>query len=144
MYTASLMKVGAEMTQLGSVDTSNLEVAYRTISDSISGVIGELKAQDVPTYLKSFNDGFISLLTELNETMLYSVQAAALGDPVRLSAAQYRMGILMRLVAAISAESGQDLTDRQTKIQGDLKAIKTENDGLSGWVQQNIGRLAGN
>jgi hypothetical protein len=143
-YAGSLLTMGGEMNQLGNVDTSDLEGTYQTFNTVLGKAIDELKAEDVPSFLKSMNDDFITALGELNDAVLYALQAASINDPVRANSAEYRLGMLTRKIDKISGEAQQDMTDREAKLKTDLKGIKTENDGLRNWVQKNIDKLNGN
>jgi hypothetical protein len=140
-YADSLNSVGEEMGKIGELDTADLGMAYQQIHDAITVIINKLKAETVPSFLKSMNDGLISAMEEFDDAVLYMMQAAALDDPVRESASEYRLGMLLRMLSALSEESEKDFAERGKKIQGDLKNIQTENDGMKNWVQQNIGRL---
>jgi hypothetical protein len=142
IYANSLLNISTEMEQLGSTTNANdPQAAFQALSEGISSVIGKLNTQSVPSFLKDMNDSLISQLNELNDAILYAAQATSITDPVRLSAAEYRMSITMRKVTEISNTSQQDFNERMTKLKADLLAIKTENEGLKSWVQQNITKL---
>lgn len=140
-YIQSLLKMGEEMDQLSSVDTTDLEATYKAINQGITKAIEELKANEVPSFLKSMNDNMIASLNEMNDAVLYTLNAAAMNDPVRSDAAEYRMGILERKFTKISADADKDMEDRQAKLKNDLKNIQAVNKSLQKWVQDNIDKL---
>jgi hypothetical protein len=141
-YMKSLINMGAEMDKLGNVDTTDLEGTYKAISTGITQAIGELRNDDVPTFLLSMNDNMVTGLGEMNDAVLYTLNAAALTDPVRTDSAEYRLGILTRKFTKLSTDAQQDMNDRQTKLKSDVKGIKQTNDGLKNWVQLNIDKLS--
>lgn len=144
-YFRFLLGMGDSMQNLGNIDitASNYKTQFEKVSKSITDATDELKNDDVPSFLKSMNDNMIAALDEMNNTVAYSLNAAELKDPLRADAAQYRMEILSRRLDKIITEYEQDMTSREAKLNGDVKNIKTKNDGLKDWLKTNIGRLGG-
>jgi tetratricopeptide (TPR) repeat protein len=141
-YYKSIMAMSSDM-QFGNLDTSDLEGAYKAVHNAIEKAIDDLKSANVPGFLQSTNDTFVGGLGEMDDAVLYYLQAISLDDPVRMSAANYRYDILTRKFDKIGTAFDQDITGREDKLKADLLAIQGENNGLKSWVQQNIDKLNG-
>lgn len=143
-YSYALITMGTNLETLGYYDENDLEGTYQTISAALTATIDLLKGQDVPTFLKNMNDNLIDALVEMDEAVLYSLQAAYLSDPLRLDSAAYRMDILTRRFDKIIASVDQDMSDRETKLAEEIGLIQQTNSGLKNWVAQNVDKLKAN
>jgi len=140
-YTAALMQMGTNLEALDTYDENDLDATYNTISAALQASVDQLNNADVPTFLTYMNDNLTDALGEMDEAVLYMLQAAYISDPLRLNAASYRMDILMRRFDSIVANVDQDITDRQNKLMREVERIAETKDGLKTWATQNIDLL---
>ena len=140
-YSAALMQMGANLETLDYYDESDLDATYQTISAAIQASVDMLGSADVPTFLTYMNDNLTDALKQMDDAVLYMLQAAYISDPLRLNAATYRMDILMRHFDSIIANVDQDMTDRQNKLADEVEKISQTKDGLKTWAAQNIDLL---
>lgn len=140
-YTAALMQMGTSLEALDTYDENDLQATYDTINAALMAAVEQLNNADVPTFLTYMNDNLTDALGEMDEAVLYMLQAAYISDPLRLNAASYRMDILMRRFDSIVANVDQDITDRQDKLMREVERIAETKDGLKTWATQNIDLL---
>lgn len=140
-YTAALMQMGTSLEALDTYDANDLQATYDTINAALLAAVEQLNNADVPTFLTYMNDNLIDALGEMDEAVLYMLQAASISDPLRINAASYRMDILMRRFDSIVANVDQDITDRQDKLIREVERIAETKDGLKTWATQNIDLL---
>lgn len=140
-YSAALMQMGTNLESLEFYDENDLDATYQTISTAIQESVATLESIAVPTFLTYMNVNLTDALKQMDEAVLYTLQAAYLNDPLRLNAATYRMDILMRHFDGIIANVDQDMTDRQNKLTEEIVKISQTKDGLKTWASQNIDLL---
>ena len=122
-------------------DENDLDATYSKISASLQDSVDRLEQADVPTFLTYMNTNLTDALKQMDEAVLYMLQAAYISDPLRLNAASYRMDILMRRFDSIVANVDQDISDRQSKLISEVEKISQTKDGLKAWATQNIDLL---
>lgn len=140
-YYNMMLDVNNGLDKVGDVNTKDLEGTYKSYNDAITKAIDTLKNGDIPSCLKSMNDNFIAALSDMNDAVLYTLNAYSLSDPLRTASAAYRLGMLTRRVQMIGKGLQDDLIERQKKLLEDAKGIQKTNEGLKKWVQDNIDRL---
>jgi hypothetical protein len=140
-YYDLMMQMEDDMSGFSEVNVNDLEGTYKAYNAAFMKAIDTMKNGDIPSCLKSMNDSLVAALTEANDSVLYLLQAIALDDPLRMDAAEYRLGILMRRLEKVGTGLEQDLLDRQKKLVDDAKSIQKTNDGLRQWLQSNIDKL---
>lgn len=140
-YTAALIQMGTNLETLDYYDENDLDATYSTISASLQDSVDRLEQADVPTFLTYMNRNLTDALKQMDEAVLYMLQAAYISDPLRLNAASYRMDILMRRFDSIVANVDQDISDRQSKLINEVEKISQTKDGLKAWATQNIDLL---
>ena len=140
-YSSALITMGTNLESLNYYDANDLEGTYQTINNALVATVDLLKGQSVPSFLQNMNDNLIDALEQMNEAVLYTLQAVALNDPLRIDAAQYRMDILTRHFDKIIGSVDQDMSDRESKLEQEISKIQTTSNGLKDWVTQNIGQL---
>ena len=141
-YTAALLQMSLSLENMAYYDENNLDATYQTISGAIQEALECLSAADVPTFLTYVNINLADSLTQLDEAVLYTLQAAYIDDPVRIYAASYRMDILMRHFDSLVVGIDQNIVDRQNKLVAEAEQIAQIAGGLSSWLDQNISLLA--
>lgn len=140
-YERLLLQVGNDLDQLENADAADLQALFEAYNASLTKAIDDIGNANVPSFMQSANTNFAGVLGEMNDAVLYYLNAYAMDDPVRANAAEYRMGILERKIDRISAGFDQDMEEREDKLQQQLEAVKTKNDALAGWLQANIDKL---
>ena len=140
-YTAALLQMSISLENMAYYDENDLDATYQTISGAIQEALDSLSAADVPTFLTYVNINLADSLTQLDEAVLYTLQAAYIDDPVRIHAAAYRMDILMRHFDSLVAGIDQDIVGRQSKLIAEAEQIAQTADGLKAWLGQNISLL---
>ena len=140
-YIQSLLDLAEQMEAIGKVDAANPAGMYEAINKAIEKAVTKLESSEAPSFLRSMNDNMIASLNELNDAVLYSLTAEDLDDPVRRNGAAYRMGILERKFARISADADADTEERREKLKQDIATVQNVNEGLSRWVQANLDKL---
>lgn len=140
-YTAALMQMGTDLETLDYYDENDLDATYNTISAALQASVDRLENADVPTFLTYMNTNLTDALKQMDDAVLYMLQAAYISDPLRLNAASYRMDILMRHFDSIVANVDQDISDRQSKLVSEVEKISQTKDGLKAWASQNIDLL---
>jgi hypothetical protein len=140
-YTALMMTVGKNLESLSYYDEEDLAGTYETISAALTASVDQLKNSQTPSFLASMNSSLIDALTQMDDAVHYMLYAASISDPLRLNAADYRMGILLRRFDQIVLIVEQDMTDRQGKLMEEVEQIQSLNKGLQRWLNQNISKL---
>ncbi|MEA4890709.1 MAG: hypothetical protein VB070_14725 [Clostridiaceae bacterium] len=140
-YSSALITMGTNLESLNYYDANDLEGTYQTINNALVATVDLLKSQSVPSFLQNMNENLIDALEQMNEAVLYTLQAVALNDPLRIDAAQYRMDILTRHFDKIIGSVDQDMSDRESKLSQEIAKIQTTSNGLKDWVGQNVKQL---
>lgn len=140
-YSAALMQMGTNLETLDYYDENDLDATYNTISAALQASVDKLENADVPTFLTYMNKNLTDALKQMDDAVLYMLQAAYISDPLRMNAASYRMDILMRHFDSIVANVDQDISDRQSKLISEVEKISQTKDGLKTWAAQNIDLL---
>lgn len=144
-YAGVILHVIESLNDLENIQEqeSDLQVIYDAYSACIGDAVSALEAASVPSFLESFNVNFIDVFKQLDNAVYYSLSAAAIDDPVRADAGEYLMGILVRNLDRISLDWEQDLADRQDALREDALAVQKIYQGLTAWLDTNIGILGG-
>lgn len=144
VYSETLIVVGDKLTALSDVDDSDIEQMYLTYQQTLNEAVEVLESTSVPTFLESMNEELIDGLIQMDDAVYYSLSAVAMGDPVRMSSADYRLDLVVRRFDQILSGVDQDVTDRQNKLMQEIDEINRLYDGLDQWLTANITRLEQN
>jgi hypothetical protein len=142
-YAGTLLMVKESFASLSIQETDDLQAIYDAFSASIGDAIAALEAEDVPSFVESYNQDFIDILKELDDAVYDMLSAQAVDDPVRTDAAGYLVEILQRRADEIGQKGMQDMADRVRKLSTDAQAVVTTCSGLKSWVDTNIGNFDG-
>ncbi len=137
-YTAALLQVGAALAVMQETPSDDLEAYCQAVNEALSGGVGVLEALDVPSFLENTNRRLTGDLKEMNDAVLYMLEAAYYADPLQLDAAGYRMEILGRRLDATLTGIDADMTERESALTDALKKIQSDEKALSEWVDENL------
>lgn len=142
-YAGVILDVFDSVSSLSNTKETDLQKIYDAYNAKIKKAVKKLQETKAPSFLESTNQDVINALQQMDDAVLYALNAAAMDDPLRTDSAEYRIGILSRHFDSISKEWAKDLTDRQNKLREDSLAVQKTAKGLENWLDTNIAALGG-
>jgi hypothetical protein len=142
-YAGVILQVIESLNDLDNIQEYDLQAIYNAYSACIGDAITALEAASIPSFLESFNANFIDAFRQMDDAVFYSLRAVAIDDPVRADAGEYLMDIMARNLDKISLDWERDMADRQDALMEDALAVQKTYQGLTAWLDTNIGNLSG-
>ena len=140
-YSATMLEVASNLESADFFDEDDLYGTYETISTAIQTSVELLENVEVPSFLIYMNQSMTDALRQMDDAVLYLLQALYFEDPLQTSAAIYRLDILTRYFDKIGTNVAEDMADRQDKLFEEIERISWLKDGLQTWETQNIDLL---
>jgi hypothetical protein len=133
-YALMMIDLGNALTDIDVPDDSTLEEIFYTMDEGMDSALALLNDFDAPSYIEDFNNSMIIIFEGMKAADQYCLQAAQLGDSVRLDAGLYTYDVYLRDMSTYIEAFEADVENRFQKIENDLETLSNVHEDLTGWL----------
>ena len=133
-YALMMIDLGNALTDIDVPDDSTLEEIFYTMDEGMDSALALLNDFDAPSYIEDFNNSMIIIFEGMKAADQYCLQAAQLGDSVRLDAGLYTYDVYLRDMSTYIEAFEADVENRFQKIENDVETLSNVHEDLTGWL----------